>query len=224
MVKEMIKPLPIEEYRKVYDTEKVVCPSTDKLKPTDEIIGQGRAQKALRFGLNIVERGFNIYVAGIPGTGRKTAVRKFLDELARTKPKANDWIYVNNFNNQYEPIAIELSPGKGTEFKHDMSAFIEEARRALPKAFESEDYASKRQEALENIEREKAKIIQQINKSAENQGFVIQMGPTGLEMGSPCPKRTSMRCLTRSRKKSRRIERSSTPNFAMRSASCRSWT
>jgi lon-related putative ATP-dependent protease len=176
----MIKPLPVEKYRNTYDTGKVECPSTDKLKPTDEIIGQERAQKALWFGLNIQEKGFNIYVAGVPGTGRKTAVRKFLDELARTKPKASDWVYVNNFSNQYEPIAIELPPGKGNEFKHDMSTFIEEARRALPKAFESEDYVSKRQESIGNIEKEKAKIIAQINESAEKQGFVIQMGSTGL--------------------------------------------
>jgi len=175
----MIKPLPVEKYRNVYDTERVGCPSTDKLKPTDEIIGQERAQKALHFGLDIQEKGFNIYVAGVPGTGRKTAVRKFLDELARTKPQASDWIYVNNFNNQYEPIAIELPSGKGTEFKHDMSAFIDEARRALPKAFESEDYVSKRQGALETIEKEKAKIIQQINESAEKQGFVFKLGPPG---------------------------------------------
>jgi lon-related putative ATP-dependent protease len=176
----MIKPLPVEKYRNTYDIEKVECISTDKLKPTDEIIGQDRAQKALRFGLNILEKGFNIYVAGVPGTGRKTAVRKFLDELARTKPKANDWIYVNNFNNQYEPVAIELPPGRGTEFKQDMATFVEEARRALPKAFESEDYVAKRQEALENIEKKKAEIIQQINVNAEKQGFLIQMGPTGL--------------------------------------------
>jgi lon-related putative ATP-dependent protease len=176
----MINPLAVEKYRNAYDTAKVVCVSTDKLKPTDEIIGQERAQRAMRFGLNIQEKGFNIYVAGMPGTGRRSAVKKFLDELARTKPKANDWIYVNNFTNQYEPLAITLPPGKGAEFKHDMSSFIDEARRALPKAFESEDYVSKRQQALGQIEGEKAKIIQQINESAQRQGFVIQMGPTGL--------------------------------------------
>jgi hypothetical protein len=109
----MIKPLAIDQYRDVYDTAKVLCAATDALKPTDEIIGQERAQKAMRFGLNIQEKGFNIYVAGIPGTGRRSAVRKFLDELARTKSPANDWIYVNNFTNQYEPLAIELPPGKG---------------------------------------------------------------------------------------------------------------
>jgi lon-related putative ATP-dependent protease len=176
----MIRPLPLDKYRNVYDSTEVECPSTDKLKPSDEIIGQERAQKALWFGLNILEKGFNIYVAGIPGTGKRTAVKKFLDELARTKPRASDWIYVNNFSNPYEPISIQLPTGKGTEFKHDMATFIEEARRALPKAFESEDYVTKRQDALGNIERERTEIVSQINESAEKQGFVIQMGPTGL--------------------------------------------
>ena len=176
----MIKPLPVEQFRNVYDPRVAECTSTDKLKPTDEIIGQERAQKALHFGLEIQERGFNVYVAGIPGTGRKTAVQQFVDKIAKTKPKAGDWVYVNNFSNQYEPIAIQLPAGKGKEFKHDMSSFVDEARRALPKAFESEDYVTRRQQSIGNIEKEKAKIIGQINENAERMGFTIQMSPTGL--------------------------------------------
>ena len=53
----------------------------------------------------------------MPGTGRRTAVRKFLDELAKKKPKADDWVYVNNFANQYEPIAIRLPAGMGNQLK-----------------------------------------------------------------------------------------------------------
>ena len=107
----MIKSLPVEEYRAVYEPGRVECKTTETMRPTEEIIGQERAQKALRFGLEIQERGFNIYVAGMPGTGRRTAVRNFLDELAKTKPKADDWVYVNNFANPYEPLAIRLPPG-----------------------------------------------------------------------------------------------------------------
>ena len=77
----MIKALPLEEYRASYKPEQVECSTTETQKPTEEIIGQDRAQKALRFGLEIQEKGFNIYVAGMPGTGRRTAVKKF---LART--------------------------------------------------------------------------------------------------------------------------------------------
>jgi lon-related putative ATP-dependent protease len=176
----MIKALPLKDYRAVYSPDQVECRTTETLKPTEEIIGQDRAQKALRFGLEIQERGFNIYVAGIPGTGRRTAVKKFLRELAKTKPKADDWIYVNNFANPYEPLAIRLPPGMSTLLKKDMASFVEEARRALPRAFESDDYATKRQEAMGKLDKEREEVIGQLNESAAKQNFTIQIGPTGL--------------------------------------------
>jgi lon-related putative ATP-dependent protease len=176
----MIKALPIEEYRAVYEPGRVECQTTETMKPTEEIIGQDRAQKALRFGLEIQERGFNIYVAGMPGTGRRTAVRNFLDELAKTKPKADDWVYVNNFANPYEPLAIRLPPGMSTQLKKDMASFIEETRRALPGAFDSDDYTKKRSEALGKLNKEREDIVGQVNESAAKQGFSIQIGPTGL--------------------------------------------
>ncbi len=116
----------------------------------------------------------------MPGTGRSTAVRKFLDELAKTKPKADDWVYVNNFANPYEPLAIRLPPGMSSRLKADMASFIGEARRDLPRAFESEDYTTKRKEALGKLDRERETIVGEVNESAAKQGFTIQMGPTGL--------------------------------------------
>ena len=113
----MINALPLKDYRAVYRPEQVECATTETEKPTEEIIGQEQAQKALAFGLEIRERGFNIYVAGIPGTGRRTAVKKFLDGLAKTKPQADDWVYVNNFANPYEPLAIRLPPGMSSQLK-----------------------------------------------------------------------------------------------------------
>ena len=176
----MITALPLEDYRASYKPEQVECSTTETLKPSEEIIGQERAQKALHFGLEIRERGFNIYVAGIPGTGRSTAVKKLLDELAKTKPKADDWVYVNNFANPYEPLAIRLPPGMSSRLKTDMASFIGEARRDLPRAFESEDYTTKRKEALGKLDRERETIVGEVNESAAKQGFTIQMGPTGL--------------------------------------------
>ncbi len=176
----MISALPPGDYRAAFDPGEVECSTTEELVPTDEIIGQERAQKALRFGLEIQEKGFNIYVAGIPGTGRRTAVKKFLSELARTKPKADDWVYVNNFANPYEPLAIRLPPGWGTQMKADMAAFVAEARRTLPRAFESEDAAAKRQDLVGKLDAERAAIISEVNTGAEKQGFTIQMGPSGM--------------------------------------------
>ena len=176
----MIQPLDIEYYRNVYEPEKVQCASTEEMRPMEEIIGQERALRALRFGLEIRESGFNVYTAGAQGTGRMTAVRSFLDELAKAKPRASDWVYVHNFENQYEPDAIALPAGRGVRFREDMKRFIEEARRALPRAFESEEYAKRRDETLKTLQGRRTDLVARINQRAQEQGFVIQMSPIGL--------------------------------------------
>jgi lon-related putative ATP-dependent protease len=175
-----IKTLPVSEFRNTYDASGIGCRTTNELTPADDIIGQERAVRSLNFGLNIEEKGFNIYASGIPGTGRKTTVRKFLNELAKKKPNGSDWIYVHNFGNPYEPRAIRLHPGMGKQFRDDMASFVEEARRTIPQVFESEDYATKRQNSIRAIDDEKAKIISQLNAVAQGKGFFIQPGPQGL--------------------------------------------
>ena len=60
--------------------------------------------------------------------------------------------YVYNFQNQYQPNAISLPPGKAKVFQKDMANFVEEVRKDLPKAFESEDYAAKREATIGAIE------------------------------------------------------------------------
>lgn len=176
----MIEPLEAGKYRSRFDSRELACASTEELKPSFEIIGQERAQKALDFGLNIEEQGFNVFAAGVPGTGRATSVKKFIEELARKKPGAGDWVYVNNFANPYEPKAIQLPPGMGKRFREDMSLLIQEVRKDLPRVFQSEDYATRRQQALGRIEAEKQALVTRMNEKALEKGFVIQMSPVGL--------------------------------------------
>ena len=156
------------------------CESTKELAPLDEIIGQERAVRALRFGLGIKNHGFNMYVAGYPGTGRKSTVKSFVEAQARTRPVPPDWCYVNNFGNQYEPKAIQLPAGKGKEFRDDMKNFIENAKTALPKAFESEDYAARRENTIRELEEKRKQLIEELNVKAQREGFVIQTTPIGL--------------------------------------------
>jgi len=166
--------------RKECDPTLMRCESTEELTPLEGIIGQERAVKALRFGLDIKERGFNIYVSGYPGTGRATAVEDFLEELAKNKPVPSDWCYVNNFQNPYEPKALRLPPGKAKVFQKDMANLVSEVRRALPKAFESEEYAGKREATIKVIEEERERLFAQLGKKAQEQGFVLQSTPIGL--------------------------------------------
>jgi len=176
----LAKELSPAELRKECDPRLMKCDTTEELSPLEEIIGQDRAIRALRFGIDIRERGFNIYVAGVPGTGKTTAVKDFLEEVAKTKPVPNDWCYVYNFQNSYEPNAISLPPGKAKVFQKAMANLIEEVRKDLPKAFESEDYAKKREDTIGVIEKEREQLFSELNKKAQAEGFILQSSPLGL--------------------------------------------
>ena len=135
----MVAELSYEQARRVYPYENVECTTTAELTPLNEIIGQDRAVRALQFGLKIKDKGFNIYVSGIPGTGRRTAIVNFLEEIAKDRPVPFDWVYVNNFKDADRPHAAELPAGQGAEFKADMERFVSEMRGALRGACESDE-------------------------------------------------------------------------------------
>ena len=176
----MVNQLPVEKLRNVCDANFLHCESTKDLVPLSEIIGQERAVRALKFGLGIKDHGFNVYVAGYPGTGRKTAVKNFVEAQAKTQPVPPDWCYVNNFGNQYEPKAIKLPAGKGKEFRQDMKNFIENVKTALPKAFESEDYVARREATIKGLENQRKQLIDELSTKAQHEGFVIQTTPIGI--------------------------------------------
>jgi len=176
----MVNELPPESLRKECDPNVMRCKTTQELVPLSEIIGQERAVRALKFGLGIRDQGFNIYVAGYPGTGRKTAVKNFVEEIARVEPVPPDWCYVNNFANQYEPKAIQLPAGRGKAFQGDAKNLIESIRTTLPKAFESDDYAARREATIRGLERQRKELIDKLNAKAQQGGFIIQSTPIGL--------------------------------------------
>ncbi|MFP3946466.1 MAG: Lon protease family protein [Archaeoglobaceae archaeon] len=177
-----ISELSPDDLRKVVEPDRLGCKSTEELTPLKGIIGQKRAIRALEFGLNIQEDGFNIFVAGPPGTGRETAVKEFLEELAKSRPTPSDWCYVNNFEQPYEPNVIQLPPGKGKELKKDMNELIEDARRAIPEAFEGEEFDQRRDEIMRKIEEDRKNLFDKINKKAEEEGFVLRITSMGLNI------------------------------------------
>jgi lon-related putative ATP-dependent protease len=169
-----------DKLRNEFDVKTLSCETTQELKPAQEIIGQERAVRALKFGINIKERGFNIYVAGVPGSGRKSTVKAFLEDVAKSQPVPSDWCYVNNFNNPFVSKAIKLPAGKGKELRKEMKTFIEDARRALPKAFESEDYANRRDSLIKGVEEKRNKLLAELNERAQKQGFLLRPTPAGV--------------------------------------------
>jgi lon-related putative ATP-dependent protease len=176
----MIKELDYTQARRICPSDFITCESTNDLTPLLEIIGQDRAIKALQFGLDIKEEGFNVYVAGLPGTGKKTAIMNFLESKAKEMPVPPDYCYVYNFEDSQKPNALSLPAGKGSLFVRDMEKFVEDMKKALLAAFESDDYATRRDETLSQYEEKKQALMQKLNQKAQESGFVLQRSQIGM--------------------------------------------
>jgi lon-related putative ATP-dependent protease len=176
----MIGELPVEKLRRICDPAVLDCTSSQEMRSLETIVGQDRAVKALRFGLGIKDSGFNIYVGGAPGTGRTTAVKRFLEDEARKKPVPNGWCYVNNFQEPYYPQALCLPPGRAKAFQSDMKKLVATALQQVRAAFESDEYAAHREETAQSFQRQREEILTRVNARAQEEGFFIQVTPVGL--------------------------------------------
>lgn len=178
----MVRELTAAEVRRAIDPASLGFESTAGVKPLEGIIGQARAVEALRFGLGIPDGGFNVFVAGLPGIGKMTAVEAFLGEIAAHKPAPDDWCYINNFDDPYQPAVLRLPPGKGRALQQEMQELTAAARREIPKAFDSEPYNAKREEIHTALNRERDTMLNQFGERATQAGFVLEATPLGIVM------------------------------------------
>lgn len=69
------KPLEPSELTWTCDPNIFEFESTKNLEPIEGIIGQERALKALRLGVDLYAPGYNIFVTGLSGTGKATTIK-----------------------------------------------------------------------------------------------------------------------------------------------------
>ncbi|MDP6101839.1 MAG: AAA family ATPase [Dehalococcoidia bacterium] len=171
-----------ESLRSICDDSCLEFETTADLSPLQAIIGQQRAVQALEFGLDIEEKGFNIYAAGPLGTGKTTAITAFLQELAKSKEPPPDWCYVQNFRDPSQPRALQLPTGRGRDLQRDMRNLVHEAARVITRSFESEDYSQRREDMTQNFRREREHLFSTLNDRARDEGFLLQTTSAGLAL------------------------------------------
>ncbi len=174
--------LPPEKLRLVCSPDSVNCDSTAELTPPTEVIGQDRALQALKFGVHVKGKGFNIYAAGEPGSGKNVVVRRYLETVAGQRPTPADLCYVNNFQDPYEPRALSFPPGKVRGFRGDVQAFVDQVQRVVPAALASEDLTARQDAALKAADDERRQILEQFGRDAAALGFAVQVTSAGINI------------------------------------------
>ncbi|MER3410077.1 MAG: ATP-dependent protease [Thermoleophilia bacterium] len=154
--------------------------TTEEVEPLVGTVGQPRALDAIDFGLQVATAGYNIFAAGLPGSGRATTIRDYLERASVRRPPADDWVYVHNFRDADRPNAIRLPPGRGQELARDMDEFVQAARRELARAFESEDYDRRQREIVAAVQRRRDALVQELKAFAADRGFALELTPAGV--------------------------------------------
>jgi len=154
--------------------------TTSDLTPLKGIIGQERAVEALNFGLRMKKKGYNIYIAGLSGTGRSSYSNSITERLAEEMPKPNDWVYVYNFNNADRPKALCMEPGLGIQFKKDIESMIELLQKEIPVVFGGTEYETKRNEVFREFQKKNQDLILKLNEVAKKHSFMFKESEHGL--------------------------------------------
>ncbi len=167
------------QIRPLCDPGQFTFTSTADLPDLAGIIGQQRALRALQFGMGMSAKGYNIFVVGPAGTGKSTAVRQFIQADAARLTPAGDWIYVHNFHEPSHPNAILVPAGKGRALRTDLEALVKELQRAIPAAFESEDYSKERDKIIAALKEDHETRFRQISEQVEKYNFSLIRLPGG---------------------------------------------
>jgi lon-related putative ATP-dependent protease len=168
-----------DQLRRHLDPDSLPFATTAEVPPLQAIIGQPRAIDAIAFGLDIGAFGYNLFVAGTPGSGRESSVRSYLEQVAPSRPPPADWVYVHHFDAPERPRAIRLPAGEAVAFAHAMDEFAASAQRQIARAFEGEEYERRQREALAGISQQLQVLVNQLQAFAFERNFALDVTATG---------------------------------------------
>ena len=155
--------------------------SSADIPPCSGTIGQEKAIEAIKTGLKVKGRGYNIFVTGSSGTGRNSAVRRVLaEQLHKEPPQLKDLCYVNSFKNEDRPRLLVFDAGDGRRFKRDMNYLISSVRKAVPKILMSEDYKDRYGRVSREFEGRQKELIREFEDKLTKASFVMVQIQSGI--------------------------------------------
>lgn len=167
------KELKPEELRWKCDPEIFKFESTESIDPIEGILGQERALKAIRLGVDMRSPGYNIYIAGLSGSGKATTVKQVLEKISVNCPPLFDYAYVNNFKDPDQPILLKFPKGKAKKFRQDLLSAIEVLKQRIPLTFESELYLARKKNIVDEYNQQEQELMSKFDAELREKGFSL---------------------------------------------------
>lgn len=180
--------VPPERLRWRCDPDRFPFVCTDEIDPLGEFIGQERALRALEFGLAMDRPGYNIFVTGLSGTGRASAIQAYLQRVITENSNRNsglsaqDWCYLHNFTEPDRPQLLALPHSVGRTLRQRVEQLLADVRQAITRALSGPDFEEHRKAIVEASQDASQEIFAQLEREALAQGFLVRPTPQGIQV------------------------------------------
>src|SRR6202041_1656305 len=146
-------------------------------------MGQDRAMRALRMGVELKASGYNLFVCGLSGTSRGGMIVRMVEEMHLETETAPDRCYVNNFKNSDRPRLLTLPRGQANVFKKEVESGIDFLRRRIPQVFEGEPFQRQKTRIVERFTLREKELMDDFTRRIAREQFALgrmQVGAVAL--------------------------------------------
>src|SRR6202140_4333996 len=175
--------LPAEKRRGGCDPATIPFATTAEAEPVKELLGQERAFRALKMGVELNAPGFNIFVCRLAGTSRGGTITHLIDQIHPPAKASLDRCYVNNFKSPDRPRLLALPRGQANGFKKDMQSGIEFLRRRIPQVFEGEPFQRQKGRIVDRFTVREKELMDDFTRRIAREQFALghmQVGAVAL--------------------------------------------
>ncbi len=154
--------------------------STSTVVACEEVFGQPRAVSALRLALRLGARGYNVFVAGISGTGRMRTVRRVLEDERGAGETPDDLCYVVNFEDPRAPRLLRLPASKGRVLRDSLAAAADRFRQGVAALRASGTHRRRREAVVRGFLDTQAALLADFQEDVAGEGFAlveVNLGP-----------------------------------------------
>jgi lon-related putative ATP-dependent protease len=177
-----VKQLAPERLYQRCDPEQFDFTTTEDLEDLSDVIGQPRAVEAVRFGIGILHKGYNLFAFGPTGSGKHAMVQRYAREKASSGECPPDWCYVNNFQQPHKPRMLRMPAGRGIQLDQDMDQLVEDLHDAVPAVFDSDEYRTHSQAIEDEFNERKEQAIGELQSKADEKHIALMRTPSGFTL------------------------------------------
>ncbi|WP_148862237.1 Lon protease family protein [Marinobacter fonticola] len=174
-----MKSLPLNQLYRTCDIKDFTFKTTRQLEPLEEIVGQNRAQEAVRFALAMPHGGYNVYAVGRNGLGKRTTMLRYLEHYADKEYESYDWCYVANFEEPRSPRVLRLPAGEGQTLKQDMDRLMIRLTQLIPQTFEGDNFLERAEQLKNEYGRKQEDALDKVARQAKRKKVRLTVSTPG---------------------------------------------